>query len=423
MIEILSGSIGIFFAGIVTLVLASKARDIANYLLLAFFLRVVTVIVHTYFLQMPVGLHDAKTFELVAWEVAKESNGSLLNYFNYYINIFRGGDPFSEWINHISVVTYIPLLSFFYVIFDRTPFLLNSISITFGMLTIYLAWLIANEVWNDRLAAKKSALIIAFFPPLIMYSSVTLREIVVVVFVQLFTLFYLRWNESERSKDLLFSIISASTHLFLHNPMFFVLMSSFIKPFLIYCKKNIARFLTGNLNSFFLIILSLVFVGIMIILLNQKFGFVYMPYIGELSKFDSSIIIGYTQNTNYGNALYPSFLVAHSIKDLILLFPLRIIYFLYSPFLWDISSLKHILGIFDSIFYMYLSYLFFTRYDYIKSNKKLKIILFIFVVGAVVYSIGVGNFANAMRHRVKFLTLLVIIVAPFIFTKKLKKNN
>ena len=34
---------------------------------------------------------------------------------------------------------------------------------------------------------------------------------------------------------------------------------------------------------------------------------------------------------------------------------------------------------------------------------------------------GVGNFANAMRHRVKFLTLLVIIVSPFIFTKKLKK--
>ena len=49
--------------------------------------------------------------------------------------------------------------------------------------------------------------------------------------------------------------------------------------------------------------------------------------------------------------------------------------------------------------------------------------LFIFVVGVVVYSFGVGNFANAMRHRVKFLTLLVIIVSPFIFTRKLKNNK
>jgi len=129
------------------------------------------------------------------------------------------------------------------------------------------------------------------------------------------------------------------------------------------------------------------------------------------------------RNINYGNALYPSFLVAYSVKDLILLLPLRIIYFLYSPFWWDISSLKHIFGIFDSLIYMYLTYLFFRRYDDIKSNKKVKIILFIFVVAVVVYSFGVGNFANAMRHRVKLLTLLVIIVAPFIFTKKLKNNN
>ena len=219
LVEILTGSLGIIFAGIVTLVLASKSRDITNYLLLAYFLRVVAVIVHTYFYQLPVGLHDAKTFESVAWEVAKENNGSLLNYFNYYVDILSGSDPFGVWINHVSVLTYVPLLSFFYVVFERTPLLLNSINITFGMLTIYFAWLIANEVWNDRSAAKKSALIIAFFPPLIMYSSVTLREIVIVLFIQLFTLFYLRWNESEGSKNLLFSIMSASTHLFLHNPL------------------------------------------------------------------------------------------------------------------------------------------------------------------------------------------------------------
>ena len=85
MVEIIAGSIGIFFAGIVTFILANKSRDITNYLLLAYFLRVVAVIVHTYIYPLPVGLHDAKTFELVAWEVAKESNGSLLNYFNYYL--------------------------------------------------------------------------------------------------------------------------------------------------------------------------------------------------------------------------------------------------------------------------------------------------------------------------------------------------
>jgi len=423
MFEALTGSIGIFFAGIVTLVLARKSRDIANYLLLGYFLRVVAVIVHTYIFPLPIGLGDAVTFEKIAWEVAKESNGSLLNYFNYYGDVLSEENPFKQHIHFVSVLTYIPLLSFFYVIFGRSPLLLNSLSITFGMLTIYFAWLIAKEVWNDRSAAKKSAFIIAFFPPLIMYSSVTLRAMIVVLFVQLFTLFYLRWNERGGSKNLLLSLMSASTHLLLHNPMFFVLMTSYVRFYFIYFKKNMARFIKGKLTSLFLLIFLLVFAGIMIILYNhQNFDVIRLPYLGQLSEFGPENIMAYTQSTNYGNAVYPSFLVVHSIKDLILLFPLRIIYFLYSPFLWDISSLKHILGIFDSLLYMYLSYLFFTRYDYIKSNKKLKIILFIFVVGVIVYSFGVGNFANAMRHRLKFLSLLVIIVAPFIFTKKLKNN-
>ena len=421
MVEVLTGSIGIFFAGIVTLILANKSRDIANYLLLAFFLRVVAVIVHTYIFPLPVGLHDAVVFEFVAWEVAKESDGSLLNYFNYYGDVLSGGNPFEQRIVHISVLTYVPFLAFFYVVFDRSPLLLNSISITFGMFTIYFAWLIAKEVWNDRSAAKKSALIMAFFPPLIMYSCVTMREIIIVLFVQLFTLFYLRWNETRKSKNLLFSIMSASINIFLHNPMFVVLMTSYIKPFFIYSKKNIAGFLNGNPKSLLVIIFLIVLVGIMIILYSRHVSDSYVPYLGKLSDFSFSNFVNYGQYTNYGNATYPSFIIAHSIKELILVLPLRVIYFLYSPFLWDISSLKHILGIFDSLFYMYLSYLFFSRYDYIKSNKKLKIILFIFVVGVFFYSFGVGNFANAMRHRVKFLTLLVIIVSPFIFTKKLKK--
>ena len=112
MVEIITGSIGIFFAGIVTFILANKSRDITNYLLLAYFLRVVAVIVHTYIYPLPVGLHDAKTFEYTAWEVAKESNGSLLNYFNYYLDVLSGGNPFSKSIFGTSVLTYIPFLSF-----------------------------------------------------------------------------------------------------------------------------------------------------------------------------------------------------------------------------------------------------------------------------------------------------------------------
>ena len=67
--------------------------------------------------------------------------------------------------------------------------------------------------------------------------------------------------------------------------------------------------------------------------------------------------------------------------------------------------------------------IFISNYKYIKKNKKLKIIIFIFIVAVIIYSFGVGNFANAMRHRVKFLPLLVLIVAPFLLSSKINKTK
>ena len=55
-------------------------------------------------------------------------------------------------------------------------------------------------------------------------------------------------------------------------------------------------------------------------------------------SFGIKNFMSYTQNTHYGNALYPSFLVLYSIKDLILLLPLRVIYFLYSPFICKLNT-------------------------------------------------------------------------------------
>ena len=248
-----------------------------------------------------------------------------------------------------------------------------------------------------------------------MYSSVTLREIFIVLFVQVFILSYIRWDETRSKKDLLFSLLAAAVHLVLHNPMFLVLMSAYFYPIYHYLKKNIITLQKGSVNFIFLLIVS---AGIAVIFFGVNIHEVYIPYFGELDKFGFDRIVSYAQNTNYGNALYPSFVVPNSPQDLILLLPIRVFYFLFSPFFWDITSVAHILGVFDSLLYMYLSYLLFSRRHYFRNNKKLKMIIFIFIVGIVIYSFGVGNFANAMRHRVKFLILLVIIVAPFIFSKK-----
>ena len=43
------------------------------------------------------------------------------------------------------------------------------------------------------------------------------------------------------------------------------------------------------------------------------------------------------------------------MAEIIYLTPIRIFYFLYAPFPWDIKRPGHLMGLFDVIFYLYLS--------------------------------------------------------------------
>jgi len=432
--SLLLGSIGILFAGFLTLYLAKKSQGIVNILIFAFIVRAISVIIHTYLYPLPVGIHDAVRFEVAAWQLSELVNGSLSGFFNLYIDLINQEAPEGYKILRDLSWTYVPLYSAIYVLFDRSPLLLNSISLSIGMLTVYFGWLIALKVWNNRAAAKKSALVMAFFPPLIMYSSVILREIFIILFIQLFVLFFIRWSIEGRRQGLVISFFVALPHLILHNPMFLVLISTYLIPLLSSLKKIFRSIFVGRVNTRnamkITLLISLVFFieylfGKLDFIKNaiDFIGNLSIPYVGVVKNFGLGNLVAYTQHTNYGNAAYPSFVVLRSTSDMITLLPLRMFYFLFSPFPWDVSSKSHLLGLVDSLWYFYLSYLFISHYKHVKENKKLKIVIFIFIVAVIFYSFGVGNFANAMRHRVKFLTLLVVIVAPFIFTRKINKKK
>jgi hypothetical protein len=420
--SILAGSIGVLFAACLTIFLAKKSTNISDILIFAFLVRALAVIIHTYLYPLPVAIHDAVRFEAAAWSLTQLTNGSLSDFFSLYVDILNQEAPKAYSVLRDLSWTYVPFYSLFYVLFDRSPFLLNSLSISIGLMTVYFGWLIALKLWEDAAAARKSAIVMAFFPPLIMYSSVVLREIFIILFIQLFVIYFLQWQHEGKRLSFIGSIISALTHLILHNPMFFVLASSYLYPLFSFTKNIFNKSWT---LSFTLILIVMTCI-VMFLYITDYTSYLWdlpIPYLGPLKNFGLSNIIAYTQNTNYGNAVYPAFVVLNNYSDIITLLPVRVAYFLYSPFLWDVKSLPHILGIFDALFYYYLTYLFFSRYKEIQTNKKLIIIFFVLVIGVLIYSFGVGNFANAMRHRVKFLTLMVLVVAPFIFTKKIKERK
>jgi hypothetical protein len=120
-------------------------------------------------------------------------------------------------------------------------------------------------------------------------------------------------------------------------------------------------------------------------------------------------------------ASYPSWTVPTNIKEAIYLTPIRMIYFLYSPFPWDIKRLMHLIGFIDAFFYAYLSFCILRNRENIYKNSQTRLLFILLIIYILIFSFGVGNFGTGIRHRLKFIGIFIVIAAPKILRIKLPK--
>ena len=97
-------------------------------------------------------------------------------------------------------------------------------------------------------------------------------------------------------------------------------------------------------------------------------------------------------------------------------------YFLFSPFLWDINKASHLFGLLDGLIYLILFFIIFKNINSIWYIKILKIILIILFAYLIFFGISSGNFGTGLRHRTKFFIILILIVAPWLPKFSFKKN-
>ena len=118
---------------------------------------------------------------------------------------------------------------------------------------------------------------------------------------------------------------------------------------------------------------------------------------------------------------YPSWTVPKNLIELIYLAPVRMSYFLYSPFPWDIKRFTHLIGLLDVFFYLYLSFCIVRNRKILYENPQTRFLIIILFMYIFAYSFGVGNFGTGIRHRLKFIGVLIAIAAPTIVKIKFTK--
>lgn len=132
--------------------------------------------------------------------------------------------------------------------------------------------------------------------------------------------------------------------------------------------------------------------------------------IGEhLGKADFDEFDDVRRGAPQGRTAYPGYLRINTPVDLVLRGPIRVLYFLFSPFPWTIRSPLDVVGLLDSIIYAYMILVILRMWPYIRRESAVRLLMLIFVGMLIVFALSVSNTGTAIRHRAKLVVILIMI--------------
>ena len=416
--EKLLGFLTLTIVILITALIAKKHPKTLNFIFVALLVRSLSVIIDEYYFYLPGSRMDAWSFELFAFRYSEKYGLDI-------ISQLLEGDSF-----------FLPkIISIFYTLLDRSSMMAKMFSVGFGIGSVFLIYQLTLTLWDSR-TALKAGWFAALFPSLILYSSVIMREIYVVFFLSYSLIACVNFLSNFKFIYFIKSFFGFLITALFHGPMilgFFVFLAFIFFKIL---KKNNYFLHFKKKNLYLLFLLPLILLPI----LAYFWGYYSIPKIGNISNFgdlrteDQHKVKSLRERILWKmdrartqchftecKAAYPSWIVPKNVNEIIYLTPIRMFYFLHAPFPWDIKKLSHLIGLFESVFYIYLSICILRNWKVLNENPLTRFLILILIMYIFVYSFGVGNFGTSIRHRLKFIGILIAIAAPKIVKIKLFK--
>lgn len=390
------GLIGLFgsFSLLFIILRRSVPNDIFIIIMAAFIIRASLALINVYVSPLPDSQADAASFERWGWIWAQN---------------LKEGVPVNLHINKL----YPYIIAVIYFFTGRSPLLIHSLNVLLGTLIVYNVYRIGCKIF-DHNAARIAAVITCFYPTLILYSAITLREVEVVYPLTLFMWWFVNWFEKNKTSDLIKSVIAIMVSGIFHAAM----LSLLVVPLGVALWRIIRSFLKIKMVTLTkLFITSITCLGA-VIFLNKNMGNPYGHTLDFIHVFRS--------NAARGRTAYLSGLELTSFVDLFKYMPSMVVNFLYGPFFWNAYTSKDILGVLDGLLLLSLTIFSIAGLKKISRDKNfghVAVLVGVLGVGILVFSLGTSNYGTAVRHRAKFVWLLAILAGGFFQKKKQKTKN
>lgn len=302
---------------------------------------------------------------------------------------------------------YFYINAFFYYVFGHTDVPLKLVNAMLGALTGRYVYLIARDLFGPAVA-RQSATFAAFFPSLVLWSAVNIRDVWVI-----FLILFVSWHSLRivkgRSVVALASVaVGVYAITFFRDYLFFVVALPPVVAFLIGTRGNLGR------NFVFAMITA---VGVLY-MVERGAGAGAVPHMSleSLSQARQDMAQG------AGSAFQQDVDISTPGGALLFL-PVGIAYFLFSPFPWQMTSLLKLFSLPEMLLMYYLTPSIVRGIAHSvrhRFRESLQILLLMTLL-TVSYALGEGNVGTLYRHRAQAILFYLMFAAVGLELKRAPK--
>jgi hypothetical protein len=349
---------------------------------------------------------DAMTYDFFGYALLRSWEGD--KYYQMFVDVFSGGGGASGW-------GMLYMVAVIYKIVGQNMLATQYVNSVLGAATAPLAYMISLEIFPNKRAARVCALLTAFFPSLVLWTSQGLKDGPIIFLLTLSMLATLKLGNRFSVKYLAALALSLCGLITLRFYVFYIIVLSIAVAFIMGRRRLTTQSFVRQFIIMFVVGLTLAYFGV-----SRYAGQQFESYGNfrqlQLMRMDAS----QSAQSGFGQDVDVS-----TPEGALGAIPQGLTYLLLAPFPWQLASVRQMITLPEMVVWwsslpMLVLGLWFT----IKHRlREVTPILIFTALLTLTYSILMGNVGTAYRQRAQLLIFYFIFVAIGIVLVKEKREE
>ena len=290
-----------------------------------------------------------------------------------------------------------------YEVLGSNMYAIQLINASIGASTAIVVFYVSKALFDNTRVAKLAALLVAFFPSLILWSSQALKDALIILALALCILATMQLMEKITVKYILVLGVCLAALLSLRFYIFYMMAAAVGGSFIIGMKSADARNFLQRFVAIGVIGMAFTWFGVI------RFAAVQFEKYGNLQMVQMSRI---DQARNAGSG-FGKDVDVQTTEGALTVIPMGLLYLLFAPFPWQLASLRQSIALPEMLIWwavfplLVLGWWFALKH---RLRQVAPIVLFTTML-TLAYAVFQGNVGTAYRQRSQLLVFYFIFVA------------